>query len=65
VQQEVMAMLPAAEAAAASPVVASLKQSLTLLDQLIAERNAIRNELTSLSQKVTTTTTLIISAAEY
>jgi hypothetical protein len=63
VQQEVMAMLPAAEAAAASPVVASLKQSLTLLDQLIAERNAIRNELTSLSQKVTTMQK--ISAAEY
>lgn len=57
-----MAMLPAAEAAATSPVVASLKQSLTLLDQLIAERNAIRNELTTLSQKVTTTST--ITAAE-
>ncbi len=35
-----------------SPVVVALKQSLTLLDRLIAERGNLRTQLTQLSQNV-------------
>jgi len=50
-QEELLSLLPSSNGGGnSSSIVASLKQSLTLLDQLIAERSNLRQQLTNLSK---------------